>query len=65
MTGSSRTQFFEALYLASMKQRVLKRWWRLQRSWKIGGFRYYETEPNYRTDVTSHVVQVVRLLLQM
>lgn len=50
-------------YLAHLKQTLIPRWFQLQREWGLGGFRYRENEPWYRTDVTSHVVQVVRLLL--
>lgn len=39
---------------------------RLQDKWYLearGGFRYYETQPWYRTDVTSHVVELTLSVL--
>ena len=42
-------------------------WARLQWQWSSkngsGGFRYWRDEPEYRTDVTSHVVAVCHLML--
>ena len=41
------------------RQALLSRWDRLQKKWGLGGFRYYENQPWYRTDVTSHVGEVL------
>ena len=38
---------------------IITRWDQLQKKWKLGGFRYYVDQPWYRTDVTSHVVEVL------
>jgi hypothetical protein len=37
---------------------ILQKWRNLQKQWRIGGFRYYSDQPWYRTDVTSHVIDV-------
>lgn len=42
---------------------LIWRWYHLQQQWKNGGFRYYENEAWYRTDVTSHVAEVLLAIL--
>jgi AMMECR1 domain-containing protein len=37
---------------------TLQKWRDAQKQWGLGGFRYYYSENWYRTDVTSHVVDV-------
>jgi hypothetical protein len=43
---------------------IVNRWSKLQQSWlseSHGGFRYYKSQPWYRTDVTSHICDALLL----
>lgn len=45
------------------KLRYIKDMYKLQLEWKNGPFRYYINENWYRTDVTFHVVDVLKLMI--
>lgn len=48
--------------LSNLLSETIQRWGVLQNQWRHeahGGFRYYESQPWYRTDVSTHVLEAV------